>query len=160
MSTPLPTAIVLSLALLALSAEAGPRTIHVFVALCDNNSQGIVPVPEKIGNGDDLANNLYWGCADGLKTAFTRSADWQLVASAPKPAARILERCVFRHAQGGVFLVADAYRGAEIQAAIADFLNAAAGNVRSMWPVNAGNERVALRIGGDADLGAYIGHHG
>jgi len=35
------------------------RTIHVFVALCDNEHQGIVPVPEIFGNGDDPANNLF-----------------------------------------------------------------------------------------------------
>ncbi|MBS1655648.1 MAG: hypothetical protein JSU05_12430, partial [Bacteroidetes bacterium] len=39
------------------------KTIHVFVALCDNKYQGIVPVPAKIGNGQDPANNLYWGCS-------------------------------------------------------------------------------------------------
>ena len=33
------------------------KTIHVFVALCDNKYQGIVPVPPKIGNGQDLNNN-------------------------------------------------------------------------------------------------------
>ncbi len=26
------------------------KTIHIFVALCDNKYQGIVPVPPKIGN--------------------------------------------------------------------------------------------------------------
>lgn len=36
------------------------RTIHVFVALCDNVNQGIVHVPEKIGNGQDPKSNLYW----------------------------------------------------------------------------------------------------
>ncbi|HST23582.1 MAG TPA: hypothetical protein VLR90_20895, partial [Blastocatellia bacterium] len=36
------------------------RVIHVLVALCDNEHQGIVPVPAKIGNGDDPQNNLYW----------------------------------------------------------------------------------------------------
>lgn len=30
------------------------RTVHVFVALADNQYQGIVPVPPKLGNGDDL----------------------------------------------------------------------------------------------------------
>ena len=30
------------------------KLIHVLVALCDNQFQGIVPVPAKIGNGDDL----------------------------------------------------------------------------------------------------------
>ncbi len=33
--------------------------LHVIVALVDNASQGIVPVPVKIGNGDDAFNNLY-----------------------------------------------------------------------------------------------------
>lgn len=27
------------------------KTIHVFVALCDNANQGVVPVPEGLGNG-------------------------------------------------------------------------------------------------------------
>ena len=46
------------------------RTVHVFVALADNQSQGIVPVPAKIGNGEDPENNLYWGSAYGIKTFF------------------------------------------------------------------------------------------
>src|SRR5688572_22804615 len=29
------------------------QVIHIFVALCDNKYQGIVPVPAKIGNGQD-----------------------------------------------------------------------------------------------------------
>ena len=33
-------------------ARADAKTIEVFVALCDNGSQGIAPVPEKIGDGD------------------------------------------------------------------------------------------------------------
>ena len=39
------------------------KTIHVFVALCDNKYQGIVPVPESIGNGQNARTNLYWGAA-------------------------------------------------------------------------------------------------
>ena len=35
------------------------KTIHVFVALCDNENQGIVKVPAVIGNGQDARNNLY-----------------------------------------------------------------------------------------------------
>ena len=37
----------------------GEKIIHVFVALCDNKYQGIVPVPKAIGNGQYPANNLY-----------------------------------------------------------------------------------------------------
>ena len=46
------------------------RTVHVFVALADNEHQGIVPVPAKLGNGEDPEHNLYWGSAYGVKTFF------------------------------------------------------------------------------------------
>ncbi len=42
-------------------AEGKPVVVHVVVALCDNVNQGIVPVPEAFGNGQDLGANLYWG---------------------------------------------------------------------------------------------------
>ncbi len=41
--------------------DQSTKTIHVLVALCDNTYQGIVPVPEKIGNGQNPDQNLYWG---------------------------------------------------------------------------------------------------
>ena len=48
------------------------KTIHVFVALCDNRYQGIVPVPASIGNGQDTKNNLYWGAGYGIKAFSAR----------------------------------------------------------------------------------------
>ncbi len=54
----------------ASSQDARPRTVHVFVALADNQHQGIVPVPARLGNGDDPEHNLYWGSAYGVKTFF------------------------------------------------------------------------------------------
>ncbi|RZL42005.1 MAG: hypothetical protein EOP00_23985, partial [Pedobacter sp.] len=59
--------------------DANTKTIHVFVALCDNKYQGIVPVPKAIGNGQDPANNLYWGCAYGIKGYFKKSKEWKLL---------------------------------------------------------------------------------
>ena len=61
------------------SDEDAVKTIHVFVALCDNDNQGIVPVPSKLGNGQDPKNNLYWGALYGVKTHFKNSKDWTLV---------------------------------------------------------------------------------
>ena len=49
------------------------KTIHIFVALCDNQYQGIVPVPKAIGNGQDPNNNLYWGCGYGIRTYFKKA---------------------------------------------------------------------------------------
>jgi hypothetical protein len=104
-----------------LMAQGPPRTIHVFVALADNKNQGIVPVAAILGNGEDPQHNLYWGSAYGVKTFFSRSADWRLIASSPGPRPEIMERCVFKHRTANVYLVADAYRGNRIKQAIVGF---------------------------------------
>jgi len=49
------------------------KVIHTYVALCDNASQGIAPVPAKIGDCNDPANNLYWGCSDGARSYLSKS---------------------------------------------------------------------------------------
>src|SRR5271156_5644071 len=97
------------------SAQSVVRVVHVFVALADNQHQGIVPVPAKLGDGDAPASNLYWGAAFGVKSYFRASSDWMLLSSAPGPKPAILERCVFRHRDDAVYLVADAYRGSQIR---------------------------------------------
>ena len=133
------------------------RTVHVFVALADNQSQGIVPVAATLGNGEDPEHNLYWGSAYGVKTFFSRSADWERISCGEKPKAEILERCVFKHRATNVYLVADAYRGREIRQAILDFLASAAGDGPEMVSVPGA---LKLPIRGGANLVAYIGHDG
>jgi hypothetical protein len=132
------------------------KLIHVLVALCDNESQGIVPVPARIGNGDDPANNLYWGARFGVKTFFKRASDWKLIAETRNPSAGILERLVFKHQNKNAHLVADAYRGREIKRCVADFFEFSAG--RAVEKINANS--VELQAGGGADLVAYVGHDG
>src|ERR1044071_7139225 len=148
-----------------LMAQSQPRTIHVFVALADNKNQGIVPVAAILGNGDDPQHNLYWGSAYGVKTFFSRSADWRLVASylkrrseVPKP--EVMERCVFKHRTANVYLVADAYQGSQIRQAIVDFLEAAAGGDAESVAVKTGEQNLVLKVGGAANLVAYAGHDG
>jgi hypothetical protein len=138
------------------AAAAETKSVHVFVALADNAHQGIVKVPAKLGDGGDPANNLYWGARYGVRAFFKASADWDLLSTEPNPAAGILERCTFRHKKSDVVLLADAYQGAEIKKAVADFLAAAGGG-------NAGELEVSgkkVRIRGGADLVAYVGHNG
>ena len=132
------------------------KLIHVLVALCDNEYQGIVPVPARIGNGDDPANNLYWGARFGVKTFFKRANDWKLAAESRGPRGEILERLVFKHQTKNVYLIADAYRGREIKQCVADFFEFSAG--RAGETVNANS--VELNAGGGADLIAYVGHDG
>jgi hypothetical protein len=119
--------------------DAIPRTVHVFVALADNQHQGIVPVAPILGNGDDPEHNLYWGSAYGVKTFFSRSPEWNRLGCAQKPKPAILERCIFAYRNSDVYLIADAYRGIEIKQAILDFLDSAAGGGAETIPATASN---------------------
>lgn len=134
--------------------------IHVFVALCDNVNQGIVPVSASLGNGDNPSTNLYWGAAFGVKTFFGKSKDWELVSTVASPRAAVLERLVFKHRQQDVFIVADAYRGKEISQATWDFLQAASGRPGDVASIKSGGKTVELNTDGSAELVAYIGHNG
>ncbi|MGO9640224.1 MAG: hypothetical protein ACLP1Y_02825, partial [Candidatus Acidiferrales bacterium] len=130
------------------------------MALADNQNQGIIPVPPKLGNGEDPDHNLYWGAAYGVKTFFLRSAEWRLLACYQKPKVGVLERCVFQHRTQNVHLVADAYEGSQIKQAIVDFLSAAAGANPEKIAVSIGLQTMVLNGGGDANLVAYVGHDG
>ncbi len=138
----------------------------MFVALADNQNQGIVPVPASLGNGADPAHNLYWGAGGGLKTYFARSKEWQLLPPQKSPKTEVLERCVFKYRDANVFLVADAYRGDHIREAITDFLKAASGGnpetIALGYPANGDKAAASANIdaGGRSDLVAYIGHDG
>ena len=134
--------------------------IHVFVALCDNEHQGIVPVSAILGNGDNPATNLYWGAAFGVKTFFAKSKDWELVADLPNLSYVILDRSVFKHRTQNLFLIADAYRGREIAQATWDFLEAAAGKPGSAIEVKARNKTITFHSGGSSELLVYVGHDG
>jgi len=138
------------------AAQETTRAVHVFVALCDNEHQGIVPVPEKLGNGDDPANNLYWGALYGTKTFLKKTKNWTIVATKKKPSDEILERVVFKHKATHTYLVADAYRGRKIKNAVQDFLSAAAGNNTGSLKFDSDQ----IKIHGGADLLIYVGHNG
>ena len=121
---------------------AAPRVkqVRVFVALCDNRTQGIVPVGEKIGNGDDPEANLYWGCSDGMGRWFAKSGNWVVSRLERDVSAVLLRRLTLRHVDGDIELVAEAYRGSAMRECVRDFEAAAAS--------------------GKHDLVAFIGHNG
>ncbi len=154
-------AVVILLAIgFAAAQESGLRTVHVFVALADNEHQGIVPVPAKLGNGEDAERNLYWGSAYGVKTFFSRSAEWQRLNCGKGPKAEVLERCIFKYRTANVYLVADAYRGMEIKQAVLDFFDSAAGDGSVTLNLEGASGTQALPVYGGANLVAYIGHDG
>jgi hypothetical protein len=139
-------------------AQTPVRVVHVFVSLADNEHQGIVPVPARLGDGDAPATNLYWGAAFGVKSFFRSSKDWELVSSDPGPSLAILERCVFKRRTEDIYLVADAYRGSHMREAVADFLSAASGLNAQSLVVKSKQASVAIAAGGGADLIVYVGH--
>ena len=139
----------------SLAFDANSKTAHVFVALCDNKYQGIVPVPAKIGNGQDPANNLYWGAMYGVKTYFKNSKDWKLLKSSTVNDI-ILERLVFKHKTKDFYLVADAYDGKQIEQTTKDMLYSSTGQVKDTLHING----KAIGINGNANLITYIGHDG
>jgi len=101
--------------------HAEEKSIRVFVALCDNASQGIVPVPQRIGNGDQPDANLYWGCTEGLKAFFRASRQWKLEKREIPRDQVVLERLEFKHVSGDATLVAEAYRGSNIRDCLVAF---------------------------------------
>ena len=136
-------------------SDTACKTIHVVVALCSNRYQGVVPVPNRIGDGKDPANNLYWGCGFGIRTFFKNSKDWKLL-SAYRKDTFILERLIFRHATSKCYLVADAYDGQYIKQGMIDFFSSCAGIIKDT--VHLGDK--ILGINGNSGLIAYVGHDG
>ncbi len=131
-------------------------TMHVLVALCDNKYQGIVPVPAAIGNGQNPATNLYWGCAFGISSFFKKSKQWTLVKQYNLDGV-VMQRLVFRHTiYTSHYLIADAYNGKDIRQCTIDFLNGCAGRSKDTLAVDG----KSLGLLGNARLLTYIGHDG
>jgi len=137
--------------------ENKSKTIHVFVALCDNVNQGIVPVPELIGNGQDPKNNLYWGALYGVKNFLkNKSSDWVYKTMIKSKNTNILESIMFKHKTKDIYLLAEAYDGEKIKICTQDFLLASNNNLVRTIRYN----NLSLKFGGDSDLVSYIGHDG
>ncbi|WP_430411469.1 hypothetical protein [Kordia sp.] len=132
------------------------KKIHVFVALCDNVNQGIVPVSKSLGNGQNPRTNLYWGALYGVKTHFKRSKDWEFIKMIPSNNSKILERILFKHKTSNTYLLADAYDGKYIKQTTIDFLQASSGEGSEEIIVN----DQKLNFSGNSDLVAYVGHDG
>jgi len=136
------------------------KVVHVFVCLCDNEHQGIVKVSPSLGNGQDPKNNLYWGAMYGARTFFKRSPHWSIIQHNTPPKKKyILERVVFRSMGMGtaVYIVADAYDGANMEEALSEFLSAAAGKSITEIDIKIIKK---IQAGGYADMVCFVGHNG
>jgi len=145
------------ISLTSLSAFGKAKTIHIFVALCDNINQGIDPVPEKLGNGQDPKNNLYWGAMYGIKSYFKyRTEEWKLISSPKSENSCVLERLLFKHKTKDVYILAEAYNGLNIKNCTEDFLKSSNGQHH----ISIIDGESTLQFGGKSDLVSYVGHDG
>ncbi len=144
------------------AAGGKPLVAHVVVALCDNEFQGIVPVPAKLGDGDAPQSNLYWGAMYGVRSFFRTQPGWKTVPIAPSSDSRVLDRVLFKREviRNGrtmpVLLVAEAWRGHNISDAIRHFLELNRGQHGER--LRAGD--LEFEAGGAAHVVAFVGHNG
>ena len=117
---------ILAVLAIASTSAAEAKTVKIFVALCDNATQGIVPVGAKIGDGNVPGDNLYWGSAEGIRTWFKRSAKWSIAEAGVPPVEPIMETISATHKKHGLVLTAEAYRGSAIRQCVEDFEKAVA----------------------------------
>jgi hypothetical protein len=106
--------------------QGRPLRVRVYVALCDNASQGIVPVKNPaICDGDVPAHNIYWGTRGGL-SGFARAAGFRRIESTPLASGPIAVRTVWRKRVRSIDVELEglAYRGREIRTAMLDFVRA------------------------------------
>ena len=143
---------------ISLSSEL--KTIHVIVALYDNENQAIIPVPNHLGNGMAPKTNLYWGALYGVKTYFKNSSNWKLINQKFKLNEAIVERLVFKHSETNTFLIADAYYGHAIKQAIIDIIHSAFGYQKESIEIKEDSTKLTLGLYSNANLLSYVGHNG
>ncbi len=136
--------------------SSSTRIIHVIVALCDNENQGIIPVPATLGNGRDAKRNLYWGAMYGFKTVMKKNRNWIQIHSSPKYNSNIAERIIYKNKENNIYLVADAYYGDHIYEAIECFVNYIYRNDTEIIKIG----DLSLLVGGNSELVIYAGHDG
>lgn len=139
--------------------KKAPLIVHAFIPLCDNKNQGIVPVNSRLGDGDNLKTNLYWGAGYGFKSYFKKLVDWELALSQYLNDT-ILERVVFKKTMDDstlVYFIADAYNGNKMEQCLLDYSNALNGKLNSSLTIE---DSITLQIHSHADLLIFNGHNG
>ncbi|MBL4649891.1 MAG: hypothetical protein JKY03_09175 [Aureispira sp.] len=139
-----------------------PLVVHIFVPLCDNEHQGIVPTTASLGNGFSLRSNLYWATTNGMKRYFKEKKQWELLQSIKNvyKDSVVLERVIFKRTypnQATVYVVADAYRGDKMLATLNHFSRAMSNNYTKKITLP---DSTRIDIHGGADLVVFNGHNG
>ena len=135
-----------------------PLVAHVFVPLCDNDNQGIVPVSASLGDGKNLKTNLYWGAGYGLKTHFKKTG-WTVISDEIDTSLTVMERIVFQKTLVNgtkIIVIADAYAGDKMQLCLEDFFNTLAEKRSETVKIN---DELNIDLN-KTDMVAFTGHNG
>lgn len=143
----------------AKKSKGEPLVVHVYIPLCDNENQGIVPTSASLGDGFSLRTNLYWATRTGTKRFFQNHNEWKMIYDRKDIDTNVLERVVFERSYSDtkVYLVADAYRGDRMQETVNDFLAALSNNRKDSILIDSS---LIVPAAGDADLIMFNGHNG
>ncbi len=149
--------------------QGKPLVVTVYVALCDNASQGIVRTKNpRICQGDHPERNLYWASSGGLM-GHLRTQPWKRVLYRPSATDKIAITGVWtrRFRPGGalakrgvsgrfpVYVVGLGYRGTEIHGAMVDYLKAVSGDRPEIIDIDG---QTTIQFGGGAHIVGYVGH--
>lgn len=150
--------------------DGRPLVVQVHVPLCDND---IIPCGNaKLGDGDNPSTNLYWATSGGFVGWFGRKGSgWKQVARVrSEENAKLIEVRIWKRRFAAsaawrrrgvekafdVYVVAYAWRGEEIDTALAEFVADAFGDSARRV---AATDELTLRAGGAARVVAYVGHN-
>ena len=148
--------------------DGKPLVATVYVALCDNDSQGIIPVKNRsICNGDDPSKNIYWkgnGISGYLKAHGWRRQDVQKNDDGIVLLQEVWKKRLFAgkklKARGAprtfdAYIVAKAYRGSRIHNAMKDYLTSINTDTVETVTLDTGE---TINAAGGGHLIGYIGH--
>jgi hypothetical protein len=147
-------------------AAGRPVVVHVVVALCDLDNQGVGWTTRTLGNGQDPGNNLYWGAMYGTRTFLINQAGWDLVDSEVVSNDGVLKSLLLHDRverdgrEADVYLIAEAWDGARMREALGRFLQIASGHSPCSLKIERGSDTIEVTAGGESHLVAFVGHNG
>ncbi len=150
--------------------DGKPLVITHYVALCDNEHQGIARVSKTLGDGDNLKTNLYWGAMFGYGTWFDKNKRWTRVAAMNDPTKKIGQILIYKRTcepkglwkKSGVkkpfevLLVIAGYRGRFIADAVQEYLKSLFGEDDYALPLP---NSLKTHGGGQGHVVSFSGHN-
>lgn len=133
------------------------KTIHVFVGLCNDNTQFVTPISPNFTIGSMPETNIFWGAENGVLSYFEKKADnWKLIKIDTIINSVILQTALFKHITKDIYIYAEAFNGKNSKEVIDEYFKATSGQNSKKIIL----DNKTLEFGGNSTLTAYIGLNG